>query len=312
MDLISREETLSFEEAKDLGLETSLMIMTAREIVRKGEAPTSAVHVSPEELKNIIRHVFRFPGPRSDSPLSDTTAAEPAFDHRSPPLLAEKTDLPTVPEYEHEGEPIAFTASASLNSPLPPAIDTQVPAPTLITPNPTPPAPASSTPKNKASSKPTPATPEKEATKPTPAVLPKGEPKEEPAKPIFPKQKDGPKPSVQEPVKPTTAEPPKPEGQDDKKKPLLSRLTDLSKGANNSTPAKDAAPPKDKEGDKPASNKEAKDARGAIDEKDIGPPAPGQDPNGTPVGTPLLDTEPGTPSIGQSVTIRSSFNPNTD
>ncbi|KAF9645394.1 hypothetical protein BDM02DRAFT_3101459, partial [Thelephora ganbajun] len=58
MDLVSREETLSFEEAKDLGLETSLMIMTAREIVRKGEAPTSAVNASPDELRSIIRQVF--------------------------------------------------------------------------------------------------------------------------------------------------------------------------------------------------------------------------------------------------------------
>ena len=313
MDLISREETLTIEEAKDLGLETSLMIMTAREIVRKGEAPTSTVNVSQEELRNIIRHVFRFPGPRSDSPLSDITAAEPALEHRSPFFHAEKTDLPTVPE--HESELITISASASLNSPLPPVSDAQVSAPFPIIPTPTPPAPASSTTKSQTSSKPTPATPKKEDTKPTPAGLPKGEPKEGLAKSTpLPKQKDEPKPSIREPVKPVIAEPPKPEGQDDKKKPVLSRLADISKAA--SSLAKDIAIPKDKEGDKSTDNKEAKDAKGTTNEKDSAdPPTPGQDPNATPIGTPLLnqDTDrPGTPSTGQSVTIRSPFNANAD
>ena len=309
MDLISREETLSFEEAKDLGLETSLMIMTAREIVRKGEAPTSVVKVSQEELRNIIRQVFRFPGPRSDSPLSDITAAEPALDHRSPPLLAEKTDLPTVPE--HENEPITLTASASLNSPLPPVVETPAPAPAPVTATPTPPAPIFPT--KKQQQKQTPATPKKEDTKPAPVSPPKEEakPREAPAKPTsFPMQNDEPKSTVQEPVKPVTADPPKPEVQDGGKKPLLSRLADVSKGAGSPSSAKDAATSKDKEGDKPTDNKEAKDAKSTVDEKDAaGPPASGLDPNGTPNGTPLLNQDA---STGQSVTIRSSFNTNAD
>ena len=315
MDLVSREETLSFEEAKDLGLETSLMIMTVREIVRKGEAPTATVNVSTEELKNVIRQIFRFPGPRSDSPLSDITAAEPAMEHRSPPLLAEKTDLPTVPE--HENEPVTFTASASLNSPLPPVTETPVPKPAPITPTPTPP---SSSPKKQTPPKTTPATPKKEDTKPTPVTPPKEEPKpkEEPTKPTpFSAQKDVPKPNAQETAKPTTEEPPKQEAQDNKKKPFLSRLSDVSKAAGNPTPAKDAATPKDKEGDKPTDSKDAKGAKGATDEKDTtGPPAkqdPNETPNETPVGTPLLDIDGrGTPSTGQSVTIHSQFNTNAD
>ena len=309
MDLISREETLSFEEAKDLGLETSLMIMTAREIVRKGEAPTSVVKVSQEELRNIIRQVFRFPGPRSDSPLSDITAAEPALDHRSPPLLAEKTDLPTVPE--HENEPITLTASASLNSPLPPVIETP-PPPVPVTATPTPPAPIFPT-KKQTQPKQTPPTPKKEDANPAPVSPPKEEskPKEVPAEPTpFPTQKGEPKSTVQEPVKPVTADPLKPEVQDGGKKPLLSRLTDLSKAAGSPSSAKDAVTSKDKEGDKPTDNKEAKDAKSTVDGKDAaGPPASGLDPNGTPINTPLLNQDA---STGQSVTIRSPFNTNAD
>jgi len=313
MDLVSREETLSFEEAKDLGLETSLMIMTAREIVRKGEAPTSTVNVSTEELKNVIRQIFRFPGPRSDSPFSDTTAAEPAMEHRSPPLLAEKTDLPTVPE--HENEPVTFTASASLNSPLPPVTETPIPKPAPITPTPAP-----STPKKQTPPKPTPATPKKEDTKSTPISPPKEEPKpkEEPVKPTpLSTQKEVPKSNVQEIAKPATQEPPKQEALDSKKKPVLSRLSDVGKAAGGPVTAKDVATPKDKEGDKPADSKEAKGAKGTTDEKDAaGPPAPqdsNETPNETPVGTPLLDIDGrGTPSTGQSVTIRSLFNTNAD
>ena len=305
-DLVSREETLSLEEAKDLGLETSLMIMTAREIVRKGEAPTSAVNIAPDELRSIIRQVFRFPEPRSDSPFSDTTAAEPPPERRSPPLVAEKTDLPTVPE--HESEPITITTSASLNSPLPPitpATQPPAPAPPIVTP--TPPVPAPLPPKKQGSSKSTPVT-QKEDVKPAPVSPPKeSKAKEEPTKPT-PKQKDESKQNVQEPVQPVSEEPSKSEAQDNKKKPLLSRLTDVTKGAGISVPAKDAATPKDKDGDKPADNKEAKDAKGTTDAKDVtGTPTPGQDPNGTPGGTPLVnqDTDrPGTPSTGQSVTIR--------
>lgn len=296
-DLVSREETLSLEEAKDLGLETSLMIMTAREIVRKGEALMSAVKVSPEELRAIIRQVFRFPGPRSDSPLSDITAAEPA-DHRSSPL-AEKTELPTVPE--HENEPIIISASASLNSPLPRGTEPTAPAPTIAAP--TPPI----FPNKQASSKPAPQ--KKEEVKPTPVNPQKEEPKskEEPVKPItFPKQKEEPKPITQEPVQPATVEPSKTEAQGNKK-PLLSRLADVTKGAGSPNSAKDAANPKDKDEDKPTDNKEAKDAKDKTDTKDtVGPPA---DPNGTPISTPLMNQEsdrPGTPSTGQSVTIRYS------
>ena len=296
MDLVSREETISIEEARDLGLETSLMIMTAREIVRKGEAPTSAVNVSPEELKNIIRQIFRFPGPRSDSPLSDITAAEPALDHRSPPLLAEKTDLPTVPE--HENEAITITASASLNTPLPPATES---------PSPAPPAPAPSRPNKQASSKSTPAAQKKEEVKPVQASPPKEEqkPKEEPTK--LTQKKDQSKPDVQDPVQPAAEELSKSEAQDNKKKPFLSRLSDVGKGAGSPTPAKDAATSKENDGDKSTDNKAAKDAKDTTDTKDTtGPPA---DSNATPVGTPLLNQDsdrPSTPSTGQSVTIRYS------
>jgi hypothetical protein len=82
MDLCQRPHSLDFEEAKDLGLETSMMIMTAREIVRRGDGGTSAaVLVTGDELKHVIRQIFRFPGPRSDTPMSaasDATVAEPA------------------------------------------------------------------------------------------------------------------------------------------------------------------------------------------------------------------------------------------
>ena len=294
-DLVSREETLSLEEAKDLGLETSLMIMTAREVVRKGEAPTSAVNISPEELRSIIRQIFRFPGPRSDSPLSDITAAEPPLEHRSSPLLAERTDLPTVPE--HENEPITITTSASLNTPLPRVTEPPPPAPPIVTP--TPPAPAPSLPNKQTPSKPTPATQKKEDAK--------SKAKDEATK-STPKQKDESKQNVQEPVQSVSEDPSKSQAQDNRK-PFLSRLAEVSKGAGSSTPAKDTATSKDKDGDKPTDNREAKDAKGTTDAKDVaGTPTPGQDPNGTPGGTPLMnqDTDrPSTPSTGQSVTIRS-------
>ena len=326
MDLVSREETLSLEEAKDLELETSLMIMTAREIVRKGEAPTAALNISPEELRSIIRQVFRFPGLRPESPYSDTTAAEPAWDA---PVLAEKTDLPTVPE--HESEPITFTTSASLNSPLPSVTESKISAPTPITPTPTP--PVTSTQKKQTQSKPDPVTPKKEDSKAAPVSPPKDEPKskDEPKPKEGPKSKEGPKPkdestkstplpvqkddpksNVQDSAASATKEPTKPEVQDNKK-PFLSRLSEVSKGAGSPASTKDAAISKD-DGNKPADNKEAKDAKSTADTKDAaGPPAPGQDPNATPnetpVGTPLLnqDTErSGTPSTGQSVTIHCS------
>jgi hypothetical protein len=300
-DLVSREETLSLDEAKDLGLETSMMIMTAREIVRKGEAPTSAVNAPPEELRSIIRQVFRFPGPRSDSPLSDITAAEPPLE----PFTADRTDLPTVPE--NEREPITITTSASLNTPLSPVTTPPAPAPPAVIP--TPPAPAPPPPNKQASSKPTPATQKKEDAKSAPVNPPK-EPKakEEPTQPT-PKQKDESKQKVQEQVQSVSEGPSKSETQDSKK-PLFSRLNDISKGAGNSTSAKDATTPKEKDGDKPTDKKEAKDAKDKTDAKDTtGTPTPGQDPNATPGGTPLVnqDTDrPSTPSTGQSVTIRYS------
>jgi hypothetical protein len=77
MELCQRDYALGLDEAKDLGLETSMMIMTAREVVRRGDGSISAHHLmSQDELKHIIRDVFNFPEPRSDTPLSDATAAE--------------------------------------------------------------------------------------------------------------------------------------------------------------------------------------------------------------------------------------------
>ena len=293
-DLVSREDTLNFDEAKDLGLETSLMIMTAREIVRKGDSPTFALRVSKEELRNIIRQVFRFPGLRSDSPLSDTTAAEPALDHRSPPIISEKTNLPTVPEHE------TFTASASLNSPHPLTV-TEPTASTPIISAPTPPVP---TPSTQASSKQTPVTPKKGDTKPEITAPKKDEPKpkSEPATTTTPTKQDNLKSNAQEPVQPAAKDQPKVETQD--KRPLFSRLADISKGAGSPTTAKDTIAPKDKDGDKLTDNKDTKDATDAKDS--TGTPATGQDPNATPAGTPLLSQgadQPGTP--GQSVTISS-------
>lgn len=77
MDLCQREHALDLAEAKDLGLETSLMLMTAREIVRRGDGSSSAHRtISQDDLRHIIREIFRFPEPRSDTPLSDATAAD--------------------------------------------------------------------------------------------------------------------------------------------------------------------------------------------------------------------------------------------
>lgn len=300
-DLVSREETVTLEEAKDLGLETSLMIMTAREIVRKGEAPTSATSASPEELRSIIRQVFRFPGLRSDSPLSDITVAE-HMDHRSLPHLVETTDLPTVPEYGNE--PITLTTSASLNTPPPVTKSTPL-AP--LTTTPVPPTPIPSILNKQTSSEPVPSAQKKEDVKSASVNPPKEEPlkKEEPIKSTpASKPKDEPKPSVQGSTQPAHGEPFKSESQV-QKKPLFERLTDVGKGAGSSTPAKDAATSKDKDGDKSAANKEAKDSKNTTNAKN----ATGQpDQNGTPVGTPLVNQEsdrPGTPSTGQSVTIHS-------
>lgn len=316
-DLVSRERTLSFDEAKDLGLETSLMIMTARELVRKGDAPSSVPKASADELRNIIRQVFRFPGLRPDSPLSDVTAADPAPEYRSPPLVAERNGLPTVPE--NEGEKITFTTSASLSSN--PAV-TQTP----IIAVPTPPAPAPLTPKEQTPPKPIPVTPKKNDTKPA-TVNPKKEEqkqKDEPSKPNPPPKQDDPKPKdepakTQDNPKPSTLDPlqsaakdqSKQEAQDDKKKSLASRLANAGKAAGGPTSAKDTTTSKDKDGDKATDNKEAKDAKDATDKKDAtGAPATGQDSTGTPVGTPLLKEgtdQSGTPTTGLGEENQSPF-----
>lgn len=298
-DLVSREATLSMEEAKDLGLETSLWIMTAREIVRKGNAPTSSPKISIEELKNIIRQVFQFPELRSDSPFSDVTAAEPALDHRSPPLLPEKTGLPTVPENENEA--VSFSASASLNSSVQPANQTLPSAPIISIP--TPPAPPLSTTNKQEQSKPTPAQ-SKQETKPATFVSPQKEEPKSKEHPSTPSKKENePKPNIQLVVDDKT----KTESQDNKKKSLNARLADAGKGGGNPNSAKDAAILKDKDGDKPTENKEAKDAKDTNAKDVFGPLATGPDPSETPNGTPLLNQDsgqPGTPTIGQSVMIR--------
>ena len=305
-DLVSREETLSIVEAKDLGLETSLMIMTAREIVRKGDAPTSTVKVSPEELRNIIRQVFQFPGLRSESPLSDTTAAEPVT--RSPPPL-EKSDLPTVPENQNESAP--FSASASLNSSVKPGKGAP-PAPAPIIAAPTPPTPAPSTQNKQGPAKPA-SNPNKQAST---VNLPKEDLKsrENPFKQTSaPKEENELKPAVQELTQPVTEAKPKNEPQENTRLSFSSRLADATKGL---TSAKDAATSKDKDGQKPTDNKEAKNAKDATNKKDtFGPPPTGQVPSETPNGTPLLNQDsdqPGTPTTGQSVMICYPFNANAD
>lgn len=282
------------------------MIMTAREMVRRGDSPTSALKVSTEELKNIIRQVFRFPEPRSDSPLSDVTAAEPALDHRNSPLLPEKMELPTVPE--HENETASFTTSASLNSSVKTATETPAPAPIISAP--IPPAPAPPTTNKQGQSKPT-STPNKQETKPAPASPPKEDPKpkEAPLKTTPPqKQENELKSNTQGQIQLAGEEKAKPEAQENKKQPLSSRLADVGKGAGGLTSAKDAATSKDKDGDKSTGNKEAKDAKDMTSVKDVsGSLVTGQDPNETPTGTPLLNqdpVQPGTPTTGQSVMIR--------
>ena len=281
------------EEAKDLGLETSLMIMTAREVVRKGDAPTSALRVPPEELRNIIRQIFRFPEPRSESPLSDVTAAEPPLDHRSPPLIPA-----TVPE--HENETVPFSASASLNSSFQPPTEAPASTPIISTPVPT---------QNKQGTTKQTTTPNKQETKPAIVSPPKEDPKpkEDPTKSTPPrKQEDGSK-GVQEQLQQVADEKAKAEAQENKRKPLSSRLADTGKAAGSPTPAKDAATPKDKDGEKPTDIKEAKDAKDTTSKKDpLGLFTTGQDPSGTPNGTPLLNQDsdqPGTPTTGQSVMI---------
>jgi hypothetical protein len=62
MDLCLREEPLNFVEAEDLGLETWLMISTARETIRRGDGSASpTANRSAEEVKRVIGQIFRLP-----------------------------------------------------------------------------------------------------------------------------------------------------------------------------------------------------------------------------------------------------------
>ena len=226
----------------------------------------------------------------------------------------------TVPE--HENERITLTASASLNS-HPLAKEPLVSAP-IISP-PIPPAPAPSAQDKKDASKQTSATSKKDEGKPT--TTPKKEPEQKQGPTIpapLPKQEelkpkqgsttmtplskpDQPKPDVKEPAQPANESGSKPEGQGSRRKSFSSRLSDVGKNAGNTT-AKDAGTSKENDGDKPTDNKEAKDAKDKTATKDAaGTLATGQNTNETPIGTPLLNQDPeqpGTPTTGQSVTIR--------
>ena len=60
MELCMREEPLAYAEAEDLGLETWLMISTARETIRRGDGSASpTANRSTEEVKRVIGQVFR-------------------------------------------------------------------------------------------------------------------------------------------------------------------------------------------------------------------------------------------------------------
>jgi hypothetical protein len=60
MDLCLREEPLTITEAEDLGLETWLMISTARETIRRGDGSASpTANRSAGEVKRVIGQVFR-------------------------------------------------------------------------------------------------------------------------------------------------------------------------------------------------------------------------------------------------------------
>ena len=60
MDLCLREEPLAIAEAEDLGLETWLMISTARETIRRGDGSASpTANRSPSEVVRSISQVFR-------------------------------------------------------------------------------------------------------------------------------------------------------------------------------------------------------------------------------------------------------------
>jgi len=60
MDLCMREEPLNYTEAEDLGLETWLMLSTARETIRRGDGGASpTANRSTEEVRRVIGQVFR-------------------------------------------------------------------------------------------------------------------------------------------------------------------------------------------------------------------------------------------------------------
>jgi len=62
MDLCLRDEPLNFAEAEDLGLETWLMISTARESIRRGDGSASpTANRSTEEVNRVISQVFHLP-----------------------------------------------------------------------------------------------------------------------------------------------------------------------------------------------------------------------------------------------------------
>jgi hypothetical protein len=62
MDLCLREEPLTYAEADGLGLETWLMISTARETVRRGDGSASpTANRSSHEVERVISQVFRLP-----------------------------------------------------------------------------------------------------------------------------------------------------------------------------------------------------------------------------------------------------------
>jgi len=62
MDLCLRDEPLTLIEAEELGLETWLMISTARESIRRGDGSASpTANRSTEEVNRVISQVFRLP-----------------------------------------------------------------------------------------------------------------------------------------------------------------------------------------------------------------------------------------------------------
>lgn len=64
MDLCLREEPLTYAEAEDLGLETWLMISTARETIRRGDGSASpTANRSSREVEHVISQVFRLSNP---------------------------------------------------------------------------------------------------------------------------------------------------------------------------------------------------------------------------------------------------------